>query len=199
MTRQWRSVWILLVLTATIAVPADAQEDHEDQLGAWYIYNGTLRFSDKWSLFTDGQLRLWEPAWNLEEILLRAAGHYDITPKLMVGLGYLHTNVWESDEPVNAGRIRSENRIYQQLAYRHNIGHPILEHRFRYEQRWLDTFANDIEFATRLRYRIQLTIPLNNPTLKPGTNFVNIYNEFFINKGGVHVFAVIVPVTAFFP
>jgi hypothetical protein len=179
------SAFAILLFSTVLAAPtAAAEEDHEDQLGNWLIWNGTLRFSDRWSVFTDGQLRLWEPAWNIEEVLLRSAVHYDITPKLFVGLGYLHTNVWGSDEPVNAGRIRSENRIYQQLTYRHNVKKPILEHRFRYEQRWIDTF-DDTEFGTRFRYRIQLTIPLNNPTLEPGTNFVNIYNEFFVNnKGG---------------
>jgi len=183
MRRQWRSVWVLLVLIATIAIPADAQENPENELGTWFIYNGTLRFSDRWSLFTDGQLRLWEPIGNLEEVLLRAAGHYDINPKMTVGLGVLHTNVWPFEGSAGDGRTRSEDRIYQQFVYRHRWGRAFVEHRFRFEQRWLDYFY-ETEFATRERYRFQITFPINNTKLVPGTNFVNIYNEFFVNQGG---------------
>ena len=45
-----------------------AQDDGEDELGNWLIWNGTVRFSDRWSLFTEAQLRLWE----LTSMILRA-------------------------------------------------------------------------------------------------------------------------------
>ena len=120
---------------------------------------------------------------NLEEVLLRAAGHYDINPKMTVGLGVLHTNVWPFEGSAGDGRTRSEDRIYQQFVYRHRWGRASVEHRFRFEQRWLDYFY-ETEFATRERYRFQITFPINNTKLVPGTNFVNIYNEFFVNQGG---------------
>ena len=176
-------VGLLAIFLATTAGYTHAAEDPEDEIGTWLIWNGTLRFSDRWSLFTDGQIRFWEPAGNLEEILLRAAGHYDINSKLTVGLGVLHTNVWPFEGDVRDGRTRSENRVYQQFVARHGWGRASVEHRFRFEQRWLD-FFDETEFATRERYRIQLTIPLNRPQMGPGTNFINLYDEFFLNQGG---------------
>ena len=59
---------VVLWMTAT---PVRAQ-DAEDELGNWLIYNGTVRFSDRWSLFTEGQVRLWEVTSNLNECLVRA-------------------------------------------------------------------------------------------------------------------------------
>lgn len=183
MRRRAARVGVAALLLIACAVPAQAADEPEDQLGIWGIWNGTLRFSDRWSIFTDGQIRFWEPAGNLEEVLLRAAGHYDINGALMVGFGYLHTNVWAFEDSVDDGRLRSENRIYQQFAARHRWGRVAVEHRFRFEQRWIDYF-DEVEFATRERYRLQLTIPLKGPKVEPGTNFVNVYNEFFVNQGG---------------
>ena len=37
-------------------------EDAEDKLGNWIGVNSTVRFSDHWSIFGQGELRLWEPA-----------------------------------------------------------------------------------------------------------------------------------------
>jgi hypothetical protein len=171
---------ILLVFSASLT---NASEDPEDELGTWLIWNGALRFSDRWSVFTDGQIRFWEPAGNLEEILLRAAGHYDLNAKMTVGLGYLYTNVWPYEGDVGEGRTRLEHRIYQQFVYRHRWGRTSIEHRFRFEQRWIDYF-DETEFATRGRYRLQITVPLNRPKIEPGANFLNFYNEFFTNRGG---------------
>jgi hypothetical protein len=155
-------------------------QESEDELGTWLIFNSTIRFSDRWSVFTEGQMRLWEAASNLEEIFVRAAGHYDLSPEAMVGLGYMHSESWPFEE---SDRERSENRIYQQFAMKQTLARALFEHRFRLEQRWIENkVATD--FSNRGRYRLQVTIPLNHETLRPGTYFINAYDEIFISFGG---------------
>ncbi len=51
-------------------------EDPENNLGSWVNANSTVRFSDRWSFFAQVEVRHWEFASNLNEILLRGAGHY---------------------------------------------------------------------------------------------------------------------------
>ena len=151
-------------------------QDAEDELGNWLIYNGTVRFSDRWSLFTEGQIRLWEAASNLNEWLVRATGHYDLSPRAMVGLGYVRAETW----PFADGPVRTENRLYQQFAIRHEWARSLFEHRYRLEQRWLEE-AGESTYSNRFRYRLQVTTPLNRKTMEPGANFINFYEEIFLN------------------
>jgi hypothetical protein len=165
-------VWIIWAM-----VPGVAQaQDPEDQLGNWLIYNGTVRFSDRWTLFTEAQVRLYEVTSNVNEVFVRAAGQYDTSPNTLVALGYMRSEV----QPFLVGDGTSEDRIYEQFTLRHKKGRPGFEHRFRLEQRWLGE-VGETNYRNRFRYRFQITTPLNRPTLEPRTHFFNFYNELFLN------------------
>ena len=166
----------MLVLTFLAAVPARAQQNPEDDLGNWLIYNGTIRFSDRWSMFTEAQVRLWEVASNLNEWIVRASMHYDLSTQAMVGLGYAHAET----SPFENGPLRTENRLYQQFAVRHDWVRSLFEHRYRLEQRWLEEAGNR-SYSNRFRYRLQVTTPLNRETMEPGAHFINAYDEIFLN------------------
>jgi hypothetical protein len=175
-----------LILSAIVAVPAIAQNP-EDELGNWLIYNGTVRFSDRWSMFTEAQVRLWEVASHLNETLVRVAGHYDLSPKALVGLGYLRADTWPFVDPTNEGREKIENRIYQQFTIKHDWARSGFEHRYRLEQRWIEEDGKT-DRSGRFRYRLQITTPLNVESIRPGAHFINFYDEFFINIGSQRSF-----------
>ncbi len=64
-----------------------------------------------------------------------------------------------------------ENRIFEQIVYKHKISNLPIDHRFRVEQR----FLHKLEFKEtlhRLRYRIGTKIKLNNGL------FIRLNNEF---------------------
>jgi hypothetical protein len=176
---KWFAATVLvLALSGAIAGPARAQaaEDSEDELGTWLIWNGTVRFSERWSMFTEAQVRLWEVASNLNEWFVRAAGHYDLSEKAMVGLGIMY----DETTPFEDGPEGSENRIYEQFTIKHGWARTGFEHRYRLEQRWLEE-AGESEFSSRFRYRLQVTTPLNRETMEPGAWFTNFYDEIFLN------------------
>lgn len=155
-------------------------ENPENKLGNWIGFNSTIRFSDHWSAFGQGELRTWEMASNLEELLWRIAVHYDITPEAMVGFGYVRSDRWPFDDVYDRGRKRYENRVYQEFALKQAWASSQFQHRFRLEQRWL-TAAGEAEYSNRIRYRLQVTIPLNYASIQPGAYFLNASNETFIN------------------
>jgi len=161
-------------------VPSRAQTG-EDVLGTWLIYNGTIRFSPKWSIFTEGQIRLWEVASNINEALARAALHYDFpNSQAMVGLGYLRQATWPYID-TGEGREKIENRIYEQFGLQQRWLRAHFDHRYRLEQRWLKgTSTGTTTFSIRTRYRIQVTTPLNRGEMEPGAWFLNFYDEIFI-------------------
>ena len=78
----------------------------------------------------------------------------------------------------NSSRIGpevEEHRIWQQLIALNYFGKTKFEHRFRYEQRWIEN-----DFKTRYRYRGMLFHPLNSERIKAGTLYLGIYNELFL-------------------
>jgi hypothetical protein len=166
--------WGLLGIMAGAA----QAEDGDDKLGNWLGVNSTVRFSDHWSLFGQGEVRFWEAASDLNETLFRIAGHYDINKIAMVGLGYVRVDTWPYDD--GGDRVREENRLYQQFAMKQAWARARFEHRFRLEQRWFPKNDGD-SYSNRGRYRLQVTIPLNHATMQPGTYFINTFNETFIN------------------
>jgi len=176
------------VLTAlamlALFVPALAQSP-QDEIGTWWIYNGTLRFTDEWNVFTEAQLRTYELTSNPQEAFVRVAGQYDFTPKIMVGLGYARIRDWAFDDMV--GEDSTEDRIYQQFQLRHHVQRTRFEHRYRFEQRWVH-HDDGTSYSNRFRYRLQITAPLNRKTLEPGAWFLNAFDEIFIRLGSEPTF-----------
>lgn len=149
----------------------------EDQLGAWYMYFYNKPFKNsQFGIQGDFQLRMWSPFSDLEQLLLRSGFTY--TPKnadILFTLGYANITTGafgESDATV------MENRIYQEVLFPTKIGGIFLfTHRFRYEQRWLESQ----DLRTRYRYNLFLNVPLNGPALDKGVVYIALYNEVFIN------------------
>jgi hypothetical protein len=171
-------LWLFcIVVVCKPAVAADA----EDELGNWLIYNGTFSLSDKWSLFTEAQLRLWEATSNPQEFFVRGIGLYQTSKNTQLGLGYtwVKTESFADDAPDG-----TENRLIEQFSVKQRWIKSAIEHRFRLEQRWLEK-EGDTTYRNRFRYRLQATTPLFKETIGPRTHFLNFYNEIFLNFGNV--------------
>lgn len=154
-----------------------AQSVDEDQLGAWYMYFGSLQFGDgPWGLQGDYQFRFWEPAGDLEQILLRTGLTYTpVGTNIKFTLGYASIT---SGVPGESDATSHENRIYQEALIGQRIGKRFhLTHRFRSEQR----FVEGQDFRTRYRYNIFVNVPLNTTELEKGAIYLALYNEIFIN------------------
>jgi hypothetical protein len=165
---------LLMVLSAHVSAG-----DPEDELGNWLIYNGTLKFTEQWSLFTEAQLRFWELASNPQEFFVRAIGLYQTSPNAQLGLGY----TWVKSEPFQASSPTSrENRMIEQFSVKQRWKKSGIEHRFRLEQRWIEE-SGDTDYRNRFRYRLQATTPLFKESIEPRTHFLNFYNEIFLNFG----------------
>lgn len=149
----------------------------EDQLGAWYMYFFNKSFKNsQFGIQGDIQFRLWSPARDLEQLLLRSGVTF--TPKnanILLTLGYANITSGAYGE---SDATNMENRVYQEALFSSKIGKIfLLTHRFRYEQRWLE----NQDMRTRFRYNLFLNIPLNGSALDKGVAYLAMYNEIFIN------------------
>ena len=162
----------LFILLGSLTI--NAQRPGEDEMGAWYMYFGTNKVSERFSIHTEAQFRFYETTENFNQMLLRTGLNYHIDPNAIATAGYAFidtdNNFYEFEGEVNS----KEHRIFEQFILKNKVWEFLFEHRYRLEQRFLD-FGETTDTQHRARYRIQMTLPLTN------TFFLNFYDELFVN------------------
>ena len=169
-----KTVFAILLLSGLCL---SAQENGEDKLGAWYMYFGLNRVSDRLSIHTEAQFRYWEVASNFNQMLLRTGLNYHINDEAMATLGYAYISTDVTFEELPGEENFKEHRIFQQFILKNEVWKLLFEHRYRFEQRFID-FGDSNDTRYRARYRLQLTLPVTELL------FINIYNEIFLNLQG---------------
>ena len=156
---------------------AGAQVD-ESKMGAWYMYFWNVQVKEgSWGFQGDLQYRNWNLMGDLEQLLLRGGLTYKPKNALILftlGYGHITTGAYgtSNDDTV------MESRIYQEALIPHKVGGIFyLRHRFRYEQRWVESQ----DFRTRYRYNLFIDVPLNSKEMDKKTLYLALYNELFIN------------------
>jgi hypothetical protein len=179
-----KSIAVILVFLMPL-ISAKAQTG-SDEWATWYLYFGTTRISEKFSIFTEFQLNYWEMNKNRNQTLYVGVLNYHLNPKATLSLGYAYSDFDPSfgdglpGAPVTNKLL--ENRLFQQFNYSHGNEKVKWAHRFRQEQRFfnnLDTRVLDTQH--RFRYRLQATIPIGNKYFGIVNDeiFFNYQNQFY--------------------
>ena len=146
----------------------------QSDLGNWLIYFGNKQFNEKWNLHHEIQYRNYNLLGDMEQLLIRTGIGYNLGSRsnLLVGYGYINSENYTGIS--NAQETVQEHRIYQQFITKQNIGTVALQHRYRFEQRFIEG-----DFRTRFRYFLGINIPF-----KDSNYYTSIYNEIFLNGDG---------------
>ena len=166
---------LLLVLIVLFFTPkiANAQDSN---LGNWLIYIGNKKINEKWNIHNEVQYRNYNAAGDLEQLLLRTGLGYNITKKsnILLGYGYILSEnyIGDTDDKVTV----NEHRIFQQFITKQSIGKVGLSHRYRFEQRFVES-----DFKMRLRYFLGVSIPLQYKEDGKNPLYLSMYNEIFLN------------------
>jgi hypothetical protein len=149
-------------------------------LGNWTMFFGQVRLTNKIGIHAEAQFRDYKLFNQPEQILLRTGIVYHINTTSNITLGYASiTNFAFNDERFENPTV-NENRIWQQLLMKNNIGKIFFEHRYRVEQRWIKS-QNSNSYRDRIRYLLRMNIPLNKKTIENNTLYISMYDELFIN------------------
>jgi hypothetical protein len=166
-----KSKTVALAFMLMLPIFASGQESN---FGNWLIYFGNKQFNSKWNLHHEVQYRNYNMIGDLEQLLLRTGLGYNLAENtnLLLGYGYILSEnyIGDTDEKFDI----NEHRIYQQLITKQVIKGISLQHRYRFEQRFVED-----DFKLRFRYFLGLNIPLS----KKETNkyYLSAYNEIFLN------------------
>ena len=152
-------------------------QTHNNQLGAWYMYFYNHQFNEsQWGIQGDIQYRNWNIVGDLEQLLLRSGVTYTTkNADVKFTLGYANVTSGVSG---SSSATSVESRIYQEALLPQKVSNRFyLNHRFRYEQR----FVENQDFRTRFRYTLFANVPINKPNIEEKTYYVALYNELFVN------------------
>lgn len=162
------------ILILGLIFPISAKSQDSD-FGNWLIYIGNKKLSQKWNLHNEVQYRNYNTIGDLEQLLLRVGLGYTFNESknnVLLGYGYILSENYLDN---NTDKVSvNEQRIFQQFTSKQKIGIVSLNHRYRFEQRFVQS-----DFKMRLRYFLGLNIPL---TKKENNKlYFSAYNEIFLN------------------
>ena len=146
-------------------------QGQENGPGNWLIYIGSKQLNSKWNLHHEVQYRNYNTLGDLEQLLLRTGLGYRLSSRSNFLLGYGYINSENFIGNVNDQITIEEHRIFQQFITKQNIGQVSLQHRYRFEQRFIKS-----DFKTRFRYFLGMNIPFKNSKY-----YLSAYNEVFLN------------------
>lgn len=149
----------------------------ESNLGNWLIYIGNKKLNNTWNIHHEVQYRNYDAVGDLEQLLLRTGLGYTFNESknnILLGYGYILSEnyIGDSDEKVTV----NEHRVFQQVTSKQNIGKLKLNHRYRFEQRFVED-----DFKMRLRYFLGFNYPLQNKEDGKNPLYLSAYNEVFLN------------------
>lgn len=160
---------ILFILSFVLITPQIAAQSSD--LGNWFVYIGSKKLNEKWSLHNEVQYRNYNAIGDLEQLLLRTGIEYNLKPNAKVLLGYAYINSENYIGDTDVENTVHEHRIFQQLITNQKIGSVKLTHRYRFEQRFVED-----DFKTRFRYFLGINVPF-----KDSKFYASAYNEIFLN------------------
>lgn len=166
----------LVALIFVLMLPFYSQGQDSD-FGNWLIYIGNKKINSKWNIHNEVQYRNYNAIGDLEQLLLRTGLGYTFNESksnFLLGYGYILSEnyIGNSDEKESV----NEHRIFQQFVSKQNLGKVKLVHRYRFEQRFVES-----EFKMRFRYFLALNIPLWAKESKVSKYYLSAYNEIFLN------------------
>ena len=170
-----RKIALAIGFTLTILF-VNGQATGESDLGAWYMFDGDFRLSEKVSFPLAIQLRTYELTTNHNHALVLAGLNYRLGSDQKVGLGYGYLHSDYTYEGLGDEQLTFEHRVFEQYCLRQGFKKLLLDHRIRLEQRFFDGELND-SYQDRLRYRLRIKQPLGKRW------HATAYDEIFADLG----------------
>ncbi|MEO5910087.1 MAG: DUF2490 domain-containing protein [Pelobium sp.] len=170
----------LMGILFLFCLPYFSKSQNTHQNTAWFVYSHNQKISDKWSIGAEFQLRTAHDYNYVKGIVFKPIINYSLNKKLSLGVGYIYQQNYL--RPVITKSRLNENAIWEQVAYNAKFNSISVLNRFRLEQRFIEQL-NDNIFSERLRYTLQLQIPLQklNDQKFEKVFYLGIQNEVFFN------------------
>lgn len=162
------SFFIFFLLRANIA------RTQNNDLGGWYIVNFNYFFNPKLNLYSEINARSQHAVNDFYYHEIKSGLSYNLKPNISFLLGFGNYETYTSPGNFKKPVMSNEYRLWEQFTLSNKISRLKLEHRYRIEQRWINS-----EYRNRFRYRLTASVPINKPAITANTFFVAASDEVF--------------------
>lgn len=186
--------YAVLTLMVLIHNIADAQSirQHTSNINVWFMYFGDHKFSQKFGIHLEAQVRRHDGIAARQQLLLRTGMNYHISQQVFFTVGYCFVETYPyGDFPVKASY--PEHRFWEQIQIKNQLGRFELLNRFRVEQRFsnlpvVNTMTTlyepgDAVYTNRFRLMNRVSIPFNGKTIQDKSFYLTAYDEIMLNAG----------------
>ena len=153
-------------------------QNPEKNLGNWFMYFGTHKLSEKYSLHYETQLRNYELVSNFNQLLPRVGLNYHIDKNTSLTAGYAFIPTQNVFDQGWGEEMGTENRIWEQFILKNVVNRVKIRHRYRLEQRWVK-LGEETTYKNRARYMLSVKLPISKNEDSP--LFISLYDEIFLN------------------
>ena len=179
----------LLLISASYSAIAQFHQLAGNSNG-WYIYTGDHKVSDKWGVHLEAQLRRNEIITQPQQLLLRPGINYHFNNQVFATVGYAFVETYPYGKfPVS--RDFSENRFWEQIQVKNQLGNVEYISRFRLEQRYVNSITGTVGnlsegpsiYSNRFRLMQRFSVPFKGQKINDNSFYLTAYDEFFVNFG----------------
>ncbi len=167
--------FILVLVVSSLQYESQAQKF---DLGSWNIINVKYAYTDKWSLFSESQIRSLKFYDDFHYYEYKGGINYKVhkNANLTVGAGSYQT--YKEGGDFVLPKNNNEFRLWPQISLSQPLGNLKVEQRYRAELRFTSN-----GYKNRFRYRVGLSYPFGNDNKGYKPYQVSASNElFFTNK-----------------
>ncbi len=169
---------IFFVITLFSMLNVSAQKEN---ISSYNTLTVNYTVNPKWFMYAEGQLRGIEDFAYPDYYEIKGGVGYKLAPnhKPLIGIG-------RYGNYKNHAMDKEEFRVWLQDVYDLKSGRFKFENRVRAEKSWFYAPQTEVHSdRIRLRYRLNISAPLNSKKVEPGTISASIYDEvFFIPTSG---------------
>lgn len=177
---------VVIICSGFVCFAQTKQTESVQQV--WAGYFNQTRFSKKWGMWAEAQLRTKEEFFtNFSMGMLRLGLTYYLTDDVKLTAGYAFINHFPADNHKNISQ--PEHRPWQQVQWHTRYTKLRLMQWFRLEERWRrkilndNTLADGYNFNFRIRYNFLSQFPLSKKRFEPKTLSLIVNDEVHINFG----------------
>ena len=150
--------------------------------GAWNVLSFKLNLNKNWSAFSEVQLRSQRFYDDFSYYEIKGGASYSFKKRFSALAGFGRFVTYSNGDNFIKPFVNKEWRLWEQFLVNSYIGRIKLENRVRVEQRWTSLLG----YRNRLKYRLNMVLPVTDKQIKPGTFYVTGWDEIYLTNSDPH-------------
>lgn len=181
-----KSVYHYCLFLACFISKAQTGKNIDHQSLLWTRYSNQLTITEKWSVHTEFDNRVFINPFEENLYLIRTQGRYKINKDLELGAGYSYFSVVTQTPDFKPDFRIPENRFHQDITWRQEYGKFNLNQRFQVEERFFhNADKHGLQPGTIFNWRIRYRLQGEYSCWKKQSQYLKaiVYEELMINAG----------------